>query len=197
MIKVENRKLHYGLSWEEYLLLAGRSNSSFKSIDQEKMNASVKVQRGKMVDKILSGESVDISSELYPEAQSIAMEINKSFGNIIQYSKTQVAVTADFVIEHNGTRWVLPFKGLMDCFIAGSAVIDYKVTGEKSIAGVASYLNYDTQLTGYSLAAGVGSMFIIAYCVPTKHCAIYSLKPNYDQWVNRIIDYGVQTKITN
>lgn len=197
MIKVENRKLHYGLSWEEYLSLDGRSNSSFKSIDQEKMNASIKVQRGKMVDKILSGESVDISSNLYPEAQSIAMKISKEFRGIIQYSKPQVAVTADFVIEHNNTRWVLPYKGLMDCFINYYAVIDYKVTGEKSIAGVASYLNYDTQLTGYSLAAGVESMFIIAYSVPTKHCAIYSLKPNYDEWINRIIDYGVQTKIIN
>ena len=174
MIHYTNIKRHDNLPWEEYLLLPGYSNSFLKSERNglsSYMEETDKMRLGKLVDAIITGGSVNMSSEMYPIARDIASKITGTFGTMITRFDKQVAFSA----TANYGGFSMPVRGLLDFLLPKTAVIDLKVIHGKSIEPTVSHFGYDNQLWHYGKLAGVTKGYLMVYSVPLKKTTLINM----------------------
>lgn len=175
-----------------YLNAPGYSHSFLK---QEvngvvpEFNETENVRIGKMVDNIITGEPVDMDSDLYPYCRDIAKQITATYGGLIKQFQTQVNYSATACL--NGFE--MPVKGRLDFLLPGHAVIDLKVTKSMNVHLLAKFMGYENQLWHYCKMAGVKTGFLMFYSIPLKKTQLIQVdcSGNFNQfWADKILKFG-------
>lgn len=169
-IQYTNIQRHSHLTTQEYFALPHKSYSWLK---HEYAGAtpyfptSQKMKIGTLVDGLLTDQfSIEKFDNDFLVAKEIAIEIKKTFGELIKHFMPQVCYTAKMQYEN----LEMETKGKLDWELEKHAVIDLKFTAEKSISGVIKHFGYDNQLWHYAQLAQVKKAYIIAYSSALKKC---------------------------
>jgi hypothetical protein len=193
MITYKNIQCYKDIPFEEYLKLQGYSHSFLKSnINGAKkyFNMTDKVRVGALVDSIITEPAkADMSSPLYPAAKTIAFEIKKLFGDLVEVAQKQLSYTA--TLEFAGLE--MQTTGRLDLLIPDFAVIDLKVTNEINVDALIEYMGYDNQVWHYSRLSNVKKAFLIFYVVPLKKVVVRAIDVTSELngfWINKLIDFG-------
>lgn len=193
MIQYINIKRFDNLEFDSYLKLEGYSHSFLKAEingTTPEFKGSFKVEIGKMVDAILSDPGkVNMLSEHYPIAKSIAFEIRKVFGNHIEKFQKQISFTGEMLYQGH----VMPTTGRLDFLLPNHAVIDLKVTHEKDVRALIKFMGYENQLWNYANLAEVKRKYIMIHSVPLTKTFMIDMgvvSPRNEFWETKVLKFG-------
>ena len=193
MIEYRNIQRYDDLEFGKYLNLNGYSHSFLKrevgGVSPE-FTETDKVRLGKLVDGILTDpRSVDMKSNLYPAAKSIAYEIKTKFGTLIDKFEKQVSFSAE--LEFSG--FVMPTTCRLDFGVPNFAVIDLKVTYATDVHALIKFMGYENQLWNYCKVYQVERQYILIYSVPLRRSFFLDLGELQKRnafWENKVLKFG-------
>lgn len=192
-ITYSNIKRIDNLEFDKYLELPGYSFSFLKGEingHAQEVMMTDKIIIGKLVDAILTEDGdVNMMNPLYEISRSIAFKIKEKFGNYISKFEKQISFCADL----NYKGMVMPSRGRTDYFLSGLAVIDLKVTHEKKVRDVISYMRYNDQLWNYANMGQVKRKYIMIHSVPlgtTEMIDMGVVTPRNEFWEAKVEKFG-------
>lgn len=192
MINYTDIKRYDSLGWESYVAIPAYSHSFLKS---EKNGLSPFLEPtdnmllGSMVDAIITGGKVDMSSDVYPMARNIASRINEDFGSIINRFEKQVSYSA--TVEYKGFR--MSTRGRLDFLLPNLAVIDLKITKSKEVNAIIDHFGYKNQVWHYGKLAQVPKGYLMIYSVPKDKTEIIPVDISHsvnEFWAEKTLKFG-------
>lgn len=193
MIEYSNIQRLDNIPFEEYLQIDGCSHSFLKR-EQNGIVPELKITEniiiGKLVDAILTEpEKADMLNPCYPVAREIAIYLKGNFGNLIDSFQKQVSYVAD--LTHKG--FTMRSTGRLDFLLPRHSVIDLKVTFQKNIPELISFMGYKNQVWHYAKMAGLKKAYLLIYSVPLKKAILNHIDCSSDEnyfWQEKIIMHG-------
>ena len=195
MITYTNIQRHDNIPFEDYLKLEGFSHSFLKRERDgivEPLTITENIRIGKLVDAILTDPAAaDMFDSLYPLAKSIAFEIRKTFGTLIEAFQKQISYTA----QVSYGDFTMQTTGRLDFLLPKHAVLDLKVTKSKiaQIPALIEFMGYENQVWHYCKMAGVNSAYLLFYSIPEKKTVVRFIDCSSDTnefWANKTMMHG-------
>lgn len=184
-LKIKDRIIRYGMTFEEYQRLQGVSHSDIRMDGRAPFKPTAKMNLGTSVhDYLLSPASYQHDN--IKVVKPIAVALKAAIGDLWRFLQCEIAATATFCIE----GFEMIHRGRIDLGIERKIVIDLKVINGESVKNTIDLFHYDTQISGYGLDIDAKVALLIAYSTKTKQTETIAIPIKSDWWALQTITRG-------
>jgi hypothetical protein len=184
VIEVRNLVVKKHVPFKEYLVTPGHSFSSIAHMNRVKpFEITKKIKFGSQVDSYLfTPKEFKLDADFkMQQIRRCANSIRDMLGDVYKCLEFQLSISADFIYE----GFKLHYKGRPDAVIRKAIIVDLKLT-----EGINPNYNYPAQLSGYAIADGCKSAFILAQHPHIDKCEIHKVEISHGFWERACLMYG-------